>query len=578
MSRIVIFLDYHMAAYISLKKIAKRVLKIFLYLFIFIVICLVAFLQMIKISPPEIKDKRSINLVRKNISKDFYTINQNWIKKNDFGLYEMYIEGDPFERGVINGKLTKELAQKQEDFFVQSIREIVPSETYLKFLRYFIGFFNRNIDEYIPKEYLKEIYGESFSASKDYEYIGTPYERLLNYHAAHDIGHALQGMNMVVGCTSFSVWGEKCYDSTMLIGRNFDFYVGDSFAKNKIIEFVHPTTGHDFMMVTWAGMIGCVSGMNDQGMTLTINASKSDYPTAAKTPISILSREILQYAKNIDQAYVIAKSRKTFVSESIMIGSWLDQQTAIIEKSPSKCALLRSTGQQIICSNHYQSDSFRKDVSNKENIENSTSAYRYHTVENELKNFSKLNMTDVAKILRKRNGINNEDLGMGNEKALNQLICHHSVIFKPNELKMWVSAGPYQIGTYVCYDMKTIFSRFKGLSKDTIIYNLQDNIGADSFLYTKEYHDFENYKTLKHQLLTAMHKGNAHLGSSIFAKNYISLNPSYYDMYYLLGRYYAHFGKKKEAIAMYQLALSKNVSCLAEIQSIQKRITELKKP
>ena len=57
------------------------IVKIFLYLFIFIVICLVAFLQMIKISPPEIKDKRSINLVRKNISKDFYTINQNWIKK-----------------------------------------------------------------------------------------------------------------------------------------------------------------------------------------------------------------------------------------------------------------------------------------------------------------------------------------------------------------------------------------------------------------------------------------------------------------------------------------------------------------
>ena len=113
-------------------------------------------------------------------------------------------------KGDAIGKLSADLLHHQEKVFVDQIREIIPSDSYLKFLRFFIVLFNRNLGENVPEEYREEIYGISLSCTHDYDFIGTPYERQLNYHAAHDLGHAMQDY-MLVGCSSFATLGNsKC--------------------------------------------------------------------------------------------------------------------------------------------------------------------------------------------------------------------------------------------------------------------------------------------------------------------------------------------------------------------------------
>jgi len=194
------------------------------------------------IQPPNPENSESTKLVAENPSKDFYRIGQNWLKKSSTGLWEMYLEGKPFERGVINGKLSKHLITAQEKAFIGQIREMIPSNFYLHFLKYLIYWFNRDLDRYLTDEYKLEIYGISLSASDEFSFIGSNYQRILNYHSAHDIGHALQDYSLV-GCTSFGVWGEKSKDSSLIIGRNFDFYVGDEFAQNKIICFEKTRSG-----------------------------------------------------------------------------------------------------------------------------------------------------------------------------------------------------------------------------------------------------------------------------------------------------------------------------------------------
>ncbi|MFK5856083.1 MAG: C45 family autoproteolytic acyltransferase/hydrolase [Bacteroidota bacterium] len=545
-----------------------------LLLVLLIVVLVITYSVKTKLSPPAIVDLSILDVERENPSPDFYKVGNSWLRKNKFGLWEMYLEGTPFEIGVINGKLTKELIKIQEDAFVEQINTLIPSKLYLRFLKYFIGWFNRDIDEYIPEEYLQEIYGVSFSASDGYEYIGNNYERMLNYHGAHDIGHALQSLALV-GCTSFAA-NMHTDDSTMIIGRNFDFFINENFAENKIVAFVNPENGHKFMYLTWASMIGVVSGMNEQGITVTINAAKSDIPTKATMPISLLAREILQYAGNIEEAIAIAEKRQTFVSESIFVGSAADHNTIIIEKSPSKLGVFTTDASSIVCSNHFQSDVFSTDINNLEYIKESASEYRELRCNQLINGKQKLDYNDVASILRDYNGMDDINIGIGNEKTMAQMISHHSIIFMPEKLMTWVSTTTYQFGEYLSYNLPQVFNT-SHITPNTVLYDSAFNITPSEFLLSNYYKKFVGYKELRQQLLNHIKNETKIDNEAEFIENMIDSNVEYYQGYVLAANYYYLQNKKQKALLYYKKALSKEFENTTTKQLAKNRIAEIEK-
>ena len=508
-----------------------------------------------------------------NDTLDLRYYDGNFLRHSESGLWELFVKGDAFQRGEAIGKLSSDLLHYQEKVFVDQIREIVPSDSYLKFLRFFIVLFNRHLGENVLEEYRNEIYGISLSCTHEYDFIGTPYERQLNYHSAHDLGHAMQDY-MLVGCSSFATWGTQSADSSLLIGRNFDFYVGDAFAENKQVAFYVPEQGYRFASVGWPGMIGVLSGMNETGLTVTINAAKSAVPTGSATPISILTREILQYAATIDEAFAIAQKRETFVSESILIGSAKDGKAAIIEKSPEKTVLF--TGKEanrLICTNHYQSEEFSKDERNMENIRTSDSPYRFARLTELINEDLPIDVSKAASILRDHKGLQNTDLGLANEMAINQFIAHHSVIFQPEKQLMWVSTSPWQCGKYVAYDLNKIF-------KDTIdwqheIYSSALTIPEDKFIDAPEFQHLLTYKKLTPLLLKKIRKKEK-IEESVL-KTYQASNPSLYYVYEVIGDYYEAMQQPKQAIAYWQQALKKSIPKLQEKERIQQKIQKQSK-
>ena len=559
-----------------MKKIKTIFLRILL-IFIGILLGLTIYLYFaIKIEIPSIKNDTTLNWTRETISPNFYKVNNNWLKQNESGLWELYVEGDGYERGVANGMLTQELHEFQEDVFINQIKILVPNINYLKFLKYFVGYFNRHLPENITEEYKQEIFGISKFASDKYDFIAPKYHRILNYHGAHDIGHALQDKNMVVGCTSFSVWDNKSSDGKLLVGRNFDFYSGDDFAKNKIIQFTNPKTGYKFATVTWSGFIGACSGMNVKGLTVTINAAKSSIPKDAATPIALLAREILQYAKNINEAIAIAKKRNVFVSESILIGSAFDNKTISIEKTPTKMDIYEvPNSNEIICPNHYQGNDLKNDAENLTNQIESSSLYRQIRLKQLLGKSKTINYLNAASILRNQKGINNKNIGLTNEKGLNQLLAHHAVIFKPQDKLMWISANPFQCGKFICYNLDSVFANATSL-KTNISINIDSlTIPEDSFLSSKTYKEFLRFKQIKNYIIFITKKTHQVILPTPIEIAFINSNPESYYMYQILGDYYSSQNTNEKAIQYYKQALTKECATLKEEKAIKESMNKL---
>ncbi|RFN59584.1 C45 family autoproteolytic acyltransferase/hydolase [Marixanthomonas ophiurae] len=511
---------------------------------------------------------------REIINDSTYVAGNNFLTKNKHGQWELYVEGDPLEIGLLTGSLTRELLQKQERVFLQKVEELVPSKGKQKFLRKFLSWYNRKLYKHVTEEYKTEIYGVSRYASDEFNNIAPPYLRALYLHGAHDIGHALKDL-MLVGCSSFAVWGEKSEDGNLLIARNFDFYAGDAFAEDKIIAFVKPDQGYPFMSVTWGGMMGVVSGMNNQGLTVTINAGKSDIPLVAKAPISLVTREILQYASTIDEAIEIAKKREVFVSEAIFVGSANNGKAAIIEVSPNDLGVYEvENTSELICSNHFQSETFANDRKNVKWIKESHSQYRFDRMEELLNEDQKINPTEAVAILRNKKGLDNIPLGYGNEKALNQLLAHHGIVFQPEDLTVWVSSNPYQLGEFVAYDLNKIFNENRRFSSQPIS---EENltIAEDSFAVSQEFKDYEAYRILERRVEEALEE-ETEIGAAQLMKLQ-SLNPEYWKAYFLSGKYYYEHTQYEKALKAFTLAESKEITTVPDEEKVEKYLKRTKR-
>ena len=552
-----------------MKKAIAYILIICVAVPLLALLCLFVYTSFHVVPTPQIgKIALTDSIVQKNDS--IRTLGNNWAKKIGDDLYVCYTEGNPETRGYAYGALLPDLMSYQKRALLRRMEETVKGEWYRKFLCRFVRFYNSGIQEYLTDEQSRELYGLSLADTNDFDELAEPYELQLNLHAAHDIGHAMQDY-MLVGCSSFVLNGKKTKDSTLLFGRNFDFYCGDEFAKTKVISVCKPDSGYAFVSVSWGGMIGVLSGMNEKGLAVCINASKLDIPKSVAMPISMLVRHILIHCKSIDEAYAEAKKMKTFVAENIVIASAYDNDMATIEKSPEEIELYRSSDKDmLLCTNHFQSEKFMQNERNLMNINQTDTKYRIELLAELLGKKEKFDAEDAMGVLLNPYGKGGENIGFGNEMAINQLIAHHSVVFEPDSFNIYVCTQPKDFNPYVKFNLQDILnvvvethgraSNDFGRASDYKIACQYISV-ADSVRQSDEYRGYKGYLYLKSRKdLTS------------FPDELPKMNPMYFESYDIAGDIYIMFNAKEIACERWQKALECKIPKLAQRKAIEDKI------
>ena len=136
--------------------------------------------------------------------------------------------------------------------------------------------------------------------------------------------------------------------------REFDWEAADVFSRDRLVVLCEPDGKIPFISLSWAGMAGVVSGMNREGVSVTVNGAPSELPGETATPVAIVAREIMERAHNLKEALDILTQARVFVSTIWLVGSRADEKFVVVEKTPETTQVREPEGDSIVCPNHFE--------------------------------------------------------------------------------------------------------------------------------------------------------------------------------------------------------------------------------
>lgn len=496
--------------------------------------------------PPPLASTPAILSLSPEKRGDRVYLGRNWIGERE-GLPILYLTGTPFEMGYADGVLTQDRIHRQEASVVKMLNQVAPYSTLQFILKFLVTYKNRHMTEHVTPEMQMEMEGISRGCPDIYPALGPYYNRIVNYHAAQDISYMLMNSPLIRrGCTAFGAWGNATVDGHLFCGRNFDWEADPVFDEDRLLIYCEPADGIAFVSLAWAGMVGGVSGMNREGVSITVNGAPSNLPADGATPTCLVAREVLQHAHNLAEAVDIIRKRQTYVSAMFLVGSRADGKFIVVEKTPQTTAVREPEKEEdtIVCANHYLTPELRDTAVNALYKRDDTSVSRFDRLTELLKNATnRLDAADCISFLRDRRLPGGQFAGDGHRGSLNPLIATHAVAMDLTAGIFWAALPPHQLGKFVAIDVNDPEKLLPELS-----------VPADPMLADGEY---RNYLAAKEELSEGSHalKAGDLQTAATDAQQAESNNPGFYQTAWLQAQIYYRQGQRQEAALACKRAL-----------------------
>ena len=254
------------------------------------------------------------------------------------------------------------------------------------------------------------------------------------------LGNVIYDFAKPAGCSTLVVEGNRSITGAPLFGRNMDFRTHGFLDQYSLLTIYRPNGKHAFASVGFPGLLGCVSGINDAGLSLAMLEVRSTKDGSSRfnfggVPLMLCFRRIMEECTTVDEAEKLLNSMNRTSMCNLTICD--TKESAVFEITTKQVVRRSSTGGVTACTNHFRTDPL---VVN-------TKCWRFGLLEQALKP-AQLDLPAVARALH--------DVNQGETTI-------QTMIFAPasKELHLAVGKGPVSARPLFRIELERLFQAGK---------------------------------------------------------------------------------------------------------------------
>jgi isopenicillin-N N-acyltransferase-like protein len=223
----------------------------------------------------------------------------------------------------------------------------------------------------------------------------------------------------LAACSTLIIEPGRSASGRALFGRNLDFPTLGYLQDYSLVEVYRPANKYAFATVGFPGLAGCLSGMNDKGLSVAILEVYSTRDGSPKydpkgRPNFFTFRQVLEECSTVEEAVKLlqATPRATLANLAIC-----DRNGGVVVEMTTRHLIVRKPEEGIcLCTNHFRS----------QELATSTVCDRYEKLA-QTQQLAKVSLADLAASL---NAVNQRDFTM------------QTMVFEPAALKLHLAIGP----------------------------------------------------------------------------------------------------------------------------------------
>lgn len=232
-------------------------------------------------------------------------------------------------------------------------------------------------------------------------------------------GNTLFDIKKFFGCSTVAIEAARSETGSIMLGRNLDFPTLGYLNNYTLVTVYHPTGKHSWASVGFPGVIGCLSGMNDAGLTVNVlevysAADGSERMNLEGVPYALCYRRVLEECSTIDEAVALLRSMKRTTCTNLAVAD--PNGTAVLEVTTKQVVVRRAENAVCAATNHFVSDS----------LQTWSGCYRYKI----LRDLEKLPTVSLKDVRRALHEVNQGTLTL------------QTMIWEPATKKLHLAIGP----------------------------------------------------------------------------------------------------------------------------------------